>query len=275
MKALTLHGVWAWCVMHAGKNVENRSWTPPLSMLGKRIAIHAGQNAGDQSSQAWAREEHGAPLTFPKGVILGTVLLRGYADGETHEGVSKQEAIKIELSEWAGDGSCWWILEDPQLLPKPIPCKGALGLWNVSEANAVLIEAAGCMPESRPPMRPKTPLVPSSAPQGPINLDAKMRIAEVRDPSHEQAIAALLGIAINEVRARLSSAPRRMTLGNAFYELWPDRQSELGSWPVAFAAEREATGEIADKFGLSFKVVEQRLAKAAPDTLVSVALKGK
>lgn len=42
MKALTLHQPWATCIAHHGKRVENRTWAPPQSIVGQRIAIHAG-----------------------------------------------------------------------------------------------------------------------------------------------------------------------------------------------------------------------------------------
>lgn len=42
MKALTLHQPWATCIAQHGKRVENRTWAPPPSIIGQRIAIHAG-----------------------------------------------------------------------------------------------------------------------------------------------------------------------------------------------------------------------------------------
>lgn len=116
MKALTVHGVWAWCIMHAGKNVENRSWAPPLKMVGKRVAIHAGQNAGDAASQERIRQQYGGPKQYPKGAILGTVVLKGFIDDDNVVGVSAKEARQISTSDWAGGDICLWILDAPQLL---------------------------------------------------------------------------------------------------------------------------------------------------------------
>jgi len=47
MKALTLWPEWAWAVRRLGKDVENRTWRPPSSVVeGTRIAIHAGATFG-------------------------------------------------------------------------------------------------------------------------------------------------------------------------------------------------------------------------------------
>lgn len=77
MKALTLHGVHAWCVMYAGKYVENRSWLPSLDLVGERIAIHAGRNPGHaQARKEILAEYPAAPAEFPQLLILGTVELK-------------------------------------------------------------------------------------------------------------------------------------------------------------------------------------------------------
>ena len=46
MKALTIWRPWTWAILHLPerhrKGVENRTWAPPTTVLGERIAIHAG-----------------------------------------------------------------------------------------------------------------------------------------------------------------------------------------------------------------------------------------
>ena len=41
MKALSLSQPWCWAVMHelVRKHIENRSWQPPIEMIGQVIAI--------------------------------------------------------------------------------------------------------------------------------------------------------------------------------------------------------------------------------------------
>ena len=43
MKALTLWEPWASAIIHGPKRIENRPWKPWDSVMGQRIAIHAGK----------------------------------------------------------------------------------------------------------------------------------------------------------------------------------------------------------------------------------------
>jgi hypothetical protein len=125
MKALTLHACWAWAIAHAGKDVENRIWSPPKAAIGTRIAIHAGANPGSAESRADCDKACRAagvqpPGEWPRGVILCTALLAGVdEDGECE-------------SVWYG-GPYGWLLRDIHVLPVPVPCKGMLGLWDVAK----------------------------------------------------------------------------------------------------------------------------------------------
>lgn len=159
MKALTLHGVHAWCVMHAGKYVENRSWLPSPDLIGERIAIHAGQNPGHVQSREWVNKEFPvSPKQFPKGVILGTVRLKGVIAATSPEevgfwGLTDDEVEAALSSVWAGESEAWWIFDDPRPLDQPLPCKGALQLWNVPED---LVGPLDLAPTGKPTVRAET-----------------------------------------------------------------------------------------------------------------------
>jgi len=117
MRALTLHGCWAWAVAHAGKDIENRVWEIPRAHLGTRIAIHAGSNPGSASARARVAEScHQTPVRYPAQVIVATALLAGCVEGSD--------------SPWY-IGPYGWLLRDVRRLDTPIACKGALGLWVV------------------------------------------------------------------------------------------------------------------------------------------------
>jgi hypothetical protein len=121
MKALTLHACWAWAIAHAGKDIENRVWSPPKAMIGQRIAIHAGAKPGDHEGQADCAEMcqlAGAepPPTWPRSAILCTAILA--------------DVVTVHSSDWFG-GPYGWVLTDVLTLPQPLPCKGMLGLWEV------------------------------------------------------------------------------------------------------------------------------------------------
>lgn len=46
MKALTIRQPWAAFIGFGWKRIENRDWFPPASLIGERIAIHAGASRG-------------------------------------------------------------------------------------------------------------------------------------------------------------------------------------------------------------------------------------
>jgi hypothetical protein len=126
MRGLTLHGCWAYAIAYDGKDVENRPWEIPERHLGTRIAIHAGNNPGDEPAK------RGKP--WPKACILATVTLAGSVadDGKYIGNLTQAQAQAALDSEWYG-GPFGWVLTDLIVLPRPIPCSGALGLWFLPE----------------------------------------------------------------------------------------------------------------------------------------------
>lgn len=155
MKALTVQQPWAWAIFN-GKDVENRSqlWhyrgilaihagvrVAPAGMADARI-LHA---ASTQLLGAAVQEDDSAlralrsSLEF--GAVLGVVEVVDihYTEGccppwgekeyIEHGGRSRRDVVHI-------------VLENPRLLPDPVPCRGALGLWNLPADIA-----AKCRPE--------------------------------------------------------------------------------------------------------------------------------
>lgn len=127
MKALTLHRPWPWAIIHLGKRVENRSWAPPSSLIGQRIAIHAGQR-WDAAGAVWILETF-QPQTIPvgqRGVIVATAVI---------ERAARPNTVPLDQERWACGPWCW-LLDDVCALAEPIPCRGAQGLWDVPEEIA-------------------------------------------------------------------------------------------------------------------------------------------
>ncbi len=134
MKALTLTQPWATLVAIGAKTIETRSWS--TSYRGP-VAIHAAKGF-----PKWARAFTMEPVcyeavryanqrpadllaAYPLGVVLATARLVNVLPTEKINGISAQE-------EAFGDYSpCRfaWFLEDVKELDKPVPAKGALGLW--------------------------------------------------------------------------------------------------------------------------------------------------
>lgn len=140
MKALTLRHPWAFAIAHWNKRIENRTWSPPPSLLGQRFAIHGGKPPG---------KADGYRLDSARvfGHLYNTY---GHPKGFDEE-TTYRELMHIALNEMSGivataivnhtvrtsddpwfDGSGYgWVLQDVIVLPDPIQCKGAQGLWTV------------------------------------------------------------------------------------------------------------------------------------------------
>jgi hypothetical protein len=162
VKALTVHAPWGWAIAYAGKNVENRSWKPPQSLIGQRIAIHQGKRTNE-----WARRFLANlcnPIVegpFEPDIHLGCIVATAVVEGAFWQvagcpQVRKRDPLPEQLlsrtSEYISTsvrnsrwylGGVGWLLTDVIALPEPIPHKGAQGLWNVSpEALARIPEHA-------------------------------------------------------------------------------------------------------------------------------------
>lgn len=132
--ALSVRQPWAWAILHAGKDVENRKWRAPAELLGRRIAIHASkaQPTHDDISRVCTLGRQPVPDRLPLGVIVGTVVLLGC--GETIH------------SRWHEPGRWGWRLEDPRPLAELIPCTGRLGFWKPPAAVADQLRRALACP---------------------------------------------------------------------------------------------------------------------------------
>lgn len=145
MKALTLHQPWATCIAQHGKRVENRTWAPPPSIIGQRIAIHAGMKLNREVCLRLFDEIDLAPASkLPLGAVVATARVAGWVrcdettfvrDRGHREptldffGVTEQQARDALSSSW-WIGPIGWIL-DHVIAIEPVACKGAQGLWSL------------------------------------------------------------------------------------------------------------------------------------------------
>lgn len=174
MKALTIWPEWAWAICQLGKDIENRTWSPPASVIGHRIAIHAGKNVGGRYDPARREAIDYYDLVAEMAGRAGIELRHIYHDGnkigfswyrfeEGHikdvnrffaslprGGILATARIagwsRSSDSPWAADGQVHWQLEDVQVLRQLIPCRGAQGLWSVPEAIESKIHIASVCP---------------------------------------------------------------------------------------------------------------------------------
>jgi hypothetical protein len=121
MKALTIKQPWAWAILFAGKDVENRSWS--TSYRGP-VVIHAGVSLHDGSLPK--RLPTPTPTQFDVSALLGIVDL--------------VDVVEHSRSRWF-EGDFGWVLKNPRPF-EPIPCKGMLRLWSLSPSQVKAVEAA-------------------------------------------------------------------------------------------------------------------------------------
>lgn len=104
MIALSIRQPWAWLIINAGKDIENRSW--PTRFRG-RMLVHAGMTKSEYEE-------------LPRGGVIGSV--------EVVDCVSSHD------SPWFF-GKHGFLLRDPKPLPF-LPSKGRLGFFDIPEIGA-------------------------------------------------------------------------------------------------------------------------------------------
>jgi hypothetical protein len=115
--ALSIRQPWAWLILHAGKDYENRTWTTKVR---GRIYVHAGLKWGreEKETRADVQEDFGIaiPERPPLGALVGTVRI-------------------VDCVADAPSGNPWFmgpfafLLADPQPFAEPVPCPGQLGFF--------------------------------------------------------------------------------------------------------------------------------------------------
>jgi hypothetical protein len=120
-RGLTLWQPWGWCITHLppdiAKRIENRDWRPWSGV--RFIAIHAGSTYDKQSAEALSEE-------------LGIqVPSRGQISMKSITGVARLTGFVTESDDRWFVGKYGWQLADVLTLEKPIPFKGAQGLWEI------------------------------------------------------------------------------------------------------------------------------------------------
>lgn len=111
MKALTVCQPYAHLIALDEKPVENRTWATTYR---GPLAIHAGM------SRAW--------LEGPEGnLVFGAVVAVA-----TLSEVLAHAKLPPDLRDHRHSlGPVCWVLTNVKRLPRPVPCRGAQGLWNL------------------------------------------------------------------------------------------------------------------------------------------------
>ncbi|MCO7727331.1 ASCH domain-containing protein [Brucella intermedia] len=128
--ALSVRQPWVHCIFHLGKPVENRTWN---TRIRGTVCIHASKGMTqdeyedcrsfsyqigqkDDATRELLRQ-HPVPAlrSIPRGFIIGTVDI--------------VDVVRRSNDPWFF-GPFGFVLENPRLLEKPIPCIGALGFFD-------------------------------------------------------------------------------------------------------------------------------------------------
>lgn len=127
MLALSIRQPWAWLILNAGKDVENREW--PTRVRG-RVLIHAAKGMTfDEWGHAW---------DFAQGSLASAKALRAGVTFDTIErggivgSVEIVDCVQRSESRWFV-GRYGFVLRDPKPLPF-LPWKGRLGFFEVPDS---------------------------------------------------------------------------------------------------------------------------------------------
>jgi len=112
---LSIQQPWAWAILHAGKDCENRTWR---SSFRGPLLIHASKTISPGGYLAVKDLCPGVPAVeeLPRGGIVGQARL--------------VDVVQDYSSPWAEPGGYHWILVDVCCLPF-FPCLGRQGLFDV------------------------------------------------------------------------------------------------------------------------------------------------
>ena len=127
MKAISIRPPWAWAILHANKDIENRTWKTNIQST---IAIHASQTMSrpyyKSAVEAIKKAAPSAKVppyeAMARGAIVGLVDVVGC---EEHT-----------RSKWHMPNNYGFVLANPRALREPIPCTGRLNFWEVPSAIA-------------------------------------------------------------------------------------------------------------------------------------------
>jgi hypothetical protein len=150
VRGLSLSRPWPWAIYEVpgddGKGIENRSWPPPIAMIGQRIALHAAKSWDDGAISfliGLGLEPPSAFRHYPHSVIVGTAVIdRVVTESRT---LGRQARWFFETRA-DGKQNYGWILADKRKLEAPIPCSGKQGLWTVPPMVEGLIRSQGAAP---------------------------------------------------------------------------------------------------------------------------------
>jgi hypothetical protein len=129
MLGISVWQPWASLIAAGAKRYETRSWRPPASLIGRRLAICSSRteeglfaSAQDQAfSRLCLRRLGRAPL--PMGTVVAIVTVAGFI-GTVSSAARRIGARERLVGNWSPDRYAW-RLEDVRALATPVPVSGS------------------------------------------------------------------------------------------------------------------------------------------------------
>jgi hypothetical protein len=191
---ISLHPIWAWAVLFAGKDVENRSW---ITDQRGRVLIHSSDQRVSLREERTQREELSFLSGIPRSVLPVTV-----ARGALLGSIEIVDCVANSSSPWAAVGKTHWVLREPRTLAKPIHgVKGEDKFWRWT------CEGEGARPAV-------SMVVPRGTAQAQDSAEEQREArtesgVEFKALDNEAVLAALRnGVVANELRARSTTSLR-------------------------------------------------------------------
>jgi hypothetical protein len=127
MMALSIQQPWAWMILHAGKDIENRSWQTKIR---GRMLIHAAKQMS-RINYAEAKNFAMINVNFDLGMRVPDAYELSF--GGIIGSVEITDCVTCSSSSW-WMGPVGFVLRNPRPLPF-LPYKGRLGFFNVPEIS--------------------------------------------------------------------------------------------------------------------------------------------
>lgn len=154
IKGLTILQPWCSLITHGTKRVENRSWSPRGMAVGDYLAIHAGARVdldqwGGADDTITVKGQPPFMAAYDAALLTTTSdrALRAALATAVPYGAILGVAVLADVETRATGDDPWWVgpvgwrLADVVAFERPVPCKGAQGLWDLpADVHAVVRE---------------------------------------------------------------------------------------------------------------------------------------
>ncbi len=143
MKALSLSQPWCWLTANGHMPLDNRTWMPPITMIGERFALHAAKSWDETAFRYIIEFGIEAPARrdlYVTGVFMAVATLDRV--------VTEAKSLPPAQARWffghRPNNVGWCLADVVKLGGDPIPARGAQGLWTVpAGAESCIAEQMG------------------------------------------------------------------------------------------------------------------------------------